>query len=190
MSSPQSPSPLYAWRRGWAVRAAILQYVLLAALLPSTLGGYYGSVHVNLLLCLTAAAWNLLVLLPALRESPPGRALFIAGVIVISFVLVLRDPWFAFYVYTGYAYSALLLPWPWLLAGLVPMAVVAATGQTHGVQRATPLGLTVGVAVIAANMLVTGGLALIVHRVARQNERSAQMLDEVQVANRRLETAR
>jgi signal transduction histidine kinase len=188
MSSPQSRTPLYA-RRGWVVRAAILQYVLLTALLPSALGGSWGSLQVNLLLCLTAAAWNLLALLPALRESPPARAVFVAGVIVIAFVLVIRDPWFAFYAYTGYAYAALLLPWPWLLAGLAPTAVVSATGQTNGVQRWTPAGLAVYLAVIASNMIVSGGIAWIVHRIARQNIISAQMLDELREANQRLEVA-
>ena len=189
MSSPRTGSPLEIWRRRGLVPVTILQYVLLCALAPSALGGHWGSARVSLVLLLAAAAWNLSPLHPALRRRPPVMAAFIAGLIAISFALVIRDPWFGFYAEPGYLLSGVLLPWPWLLSGLVATVVVAATGQTAGVHRTTPLGLAVYLGVIAANLLAVGGVTWFLHRTANQNEQRGQMLDDLQEANRKLGAA-
>jgi signal transduction histidine kinase len=189
MSSLGSRNPPEKWRRGAPVRAAILQYVLLSALAPSALGGYWGSVQVNLLLCLAAAVWNLMVLHPVLRKRPPVMAVFVVGVVAISFVLVIRDPWFGFYAYVGYVYSALLLPWRWILSGMAAMAVVAATSETSSLDRATPLGLAVYLGVIAGDVLVACGITWFLYHLRAQNEQRGQMLDELREANRRLEAS-
>ena len=69
---------------------------VLAALTASATSAQWGSVRVNLALCALAAAWMLMPLHPALRKRPPVMAVFVTGLIVISFVLVIRDPWFGF----------------------------------------------------------------------------------------------
>ena len=166
-----------------------MQYVLLSALTASALSGHWGSPQTNLLLCLLAAVWALMALHPALRKRPSVMAVFVAGVVAISFVLVIRDPWFGFYAYAGYAYSVLLLPWPWQLPGVAATAVVAATSQTAGLDRATPVGLVVYLSVIAGNVLAVCGITWFLHRVETQNEQRGQMLDELREANRRLEAA-
>ncbi len=189
MSSLGSRYQLDTWRRGAPVRATIVQYVLLSALTIAALRGHWGSPQTNLLLCLLAAVWTLMALHPALRKRPSVMAVFVAGVVAISFVLVIRDPWFGFYAYAGYAYSVLLLPWPWQLPGVAATAVVAATSQTAGLDRATPVGLVAYLSVIAGNILAVCGITWFLHRVETQNEQRGQMLDELREANRRLEAA-
>jgi signal transduction histidine kinase len=189
MSSLGSRYQLGTWRRGAPVRATIMQYVVLSALTASALSGYFGSVRTNLLLCLVAAVWSLAALHPALRGRAPVMAVFVAGVIAISFVLVIRDPWFGFYAYAGYVYSIVLLPWPWQLLGVAATAVVTATAQTTGLHRATPVGLVAYLGVIAANMVLVCGITWFLHRAETQHEQRGRTLDELREANRKLEAA-
>jgi signal transduction histidine kinase len=180
---------LGTWRRGAPVRGTIAQYVVLSALAPSALSGHFGSVRTNLMLCLVAAVWSLMALHPALRRRAPVMAVFVAGVVAISFVLVIRDPWFGFYAYAGYSYSIVLLPWPWQLTGVAATAVMAATAQTTGMHRATLLGLVAYLGVIAANIITVCGITWFLHRIETEHEQRGQMLDELRESNRRLEEA-
>jgi signal transduction histidine kinase len=189
MRSVESRYQLGTWRRGAPVRVTIAQYVVLAALSASALSGHFGSVPTNLLLCLVAAVWSLAPLHPALRRRAPVMAVFVAGVVAISFVLVIRDPWFGFYAYAGYAYSIVLLPWPWQLLGVAGTAAMAATAQTTGLHRATPVGLVVYLGVIAGNMLAVGSVTWFLHSAETQHERRGRTLDELREANRKLEAA-
>jgi signal transduction histidine kinase len=189
MSSLVSRYSLGTWRQGGPVRATIMQYVVLSALLPSALSGYYGSARTNALLCLVAAVWSLAALLPGLRKRPAVMAVFVAGVIAISFALVLRDPWFGFYAYAGYAYSVVLLPWPWQLAGVGVTTLVAATAQTTGMHRTTPTGMAAFGGVIAANVIFVCGLVWFLHRLETQHEERGRTLDHLREANRKLEAA-
>ena len=187
MSSLGSRWRLDTWRRGAPVRATITQYVILAALIPSAVSGRWGSAWLNLALILAAAAWALVVLFPALRAHPPAMAIFVAGVTALLFVLTIRDPWFGFYAYAGYTYSILLLAWPWQLAGVAATAVGAATSQTAGLDRTTPVGLAAFAGVIAGNVFAVCGLTWFLHRIETQHDERGQMVDQLREANRRLE---
>jgi signal transduction histidine kinase len=189
VSSLGSHYLLDTWRRGASARTTIAQFVILAALTPSALGGHFGSVRTNLLLCLVAAVWSLAALHPALRRCAPVMAVFVAGVVAISFVLVIRDPWFGFYAYAGYSYSIVLLPWPWQLSGVAATAIVAATAQTAGLDRATPIGVAAYAGILAVNMLASCGVTWFLHRVETQYIQRGRMLDELRETNRRLEVA-
>jgi signal transduction histidine kinase len=189
MSSLGSRYQLDTWRQGAPARGTYTQLVILGAILPSALIGHFGSKPINLVLCLAAAAWSLLALSPGLRKRPAVMAVFVAGVIAISFALVLRDPWFGFYAYAGYSYSIVLLPWPWQLAGVAGTAVVAATSQTAGVNRTTPIGVVVYLGIIAGNIAAVCGVTWLLNRLETQGEQRGRMLDELRESNRRLEAA-
>jgi signal transduction histidine kinase len=190
MSSLGSHYRLETWRRGAPVRGTIAQLVLLAALTPSALSGRSDSAWAtNLALCLVAAVWSLVALLPGLRKRAPVMAVFVAGVVAISFVLVIRDPWFGFYAYAGITYSIVLLRWPWQLAGVAATAVVAATSQTAGLDRATPAHMAAYAGILAGNMLAYCGVTWFLHRIETQHQQRGQMLDELRESNRRLEAA-
>ena len=106
-----------------------------------------------LVLCAADAAWMLwmFTLHPAWRVRPRPMAVFFTGQVLIMFALVIKDPWFGFFTPAGYFYAACLLRWPWQLAGVASVAVVAATAQSAAVNKGTPLGVLVYVAVIAVN---------------------------------------
>jgi signal transduction histidine kinase len=175
------------WRRGAPIRGTVGQLIVLAALTPSALGGYWGSVRTNLALCLAAALWSLIALHPGLRKRPPAMAVFVAGVIAISLVLVIRDPWFGFYCYAGYSYAIVLLPWPWQLVGTAATGVVAATSQTAGLDRGTPGGMLAFAAILVANAGAVTGVVWFLHRAETQHAQRGQMLNDLEESNRRLE---
>ena len=86
-------------------------------------------------------------------------AVFFTGLVVIMAVLVIRDPWFGFLTPAGYFYAFGVLPWPWRLAGVAAVAVVAGTAQAAGVDRATPFGVLVYLAVVCVNVVPMCALA-------------------------------
>jgi signal transduction histidine kinase len=170
----------------------VAPYVLLAVLVTFTViykRSAGGSLLIDLVLCAAAAAWMLwlFTLHPAWRVRPRVMVVFFTGFIVLMAVLVVRDPWFGFLVPAGYLYAFAVLRWPWQLAGVAAVAVVAGTAQASSVTKTTALGLAVYVAVLAVNVLPMCGLAWLERNREQQNAQRTQALDEVSEANRRLE---
>lgn len=188
MSNPAERSLLEAWRHGWPLPGTILPYIVLIVTATSATSAQWGSVSVNLALCAAAAVWMLLPLYPALHRNTPVMSLFLAGLIAITAVLVVRDPWFGFFVIAGYGYSIRLMPWPWSLACTAAFGVLAATAQMYGVNKATPAGLAAYLGVIAVDVLCTCGLVWFMHGIEKAHDQRKGMLDELSEANRTLET--
>ena len=135
--SPSSARESWEQRRFPAV--TIVPYVLLAILAAFTVvlkHGEPGSLLIDLALCALAAAWMLwmITLHPAWRARPPVMAVFLAGLIVIMMVLVVRDSWFGFFTAAGYLYAFRVLPWPWELFGIAGRR--GRGGHRAGVRRA------------------------------------------------------
>ena len=187
MSSPTERSLLEAWRQGWPFPGTIVAYVMLGVLAISAASPQWGSVPVNLALCAVAAVWMLIPLHPALRKRISVMAVFIAGLIAITAVLIIRDPWFGFFVVAGYGYSIRLMPWPWSLPCIGAFCVLAATAQTWSVNKATTAGLAAYLAVIALNTLAVCGIAWFLHGIEKAHDQRKRALDELSEANRRLE---
>ncbi len=78
---------------------------------------------------------------PAWRVRPRPMAVFFVVFVVIMAILVIRDPWFGFLTPAGYFYAFAVLRWPWRLAGVAAVAMVAATAQASGINKGTVLGL-------------------------------------------------
>jgi signal transduction histidine kinase len=112
---------------------------------------------------------------------------FFTGFVAIMAVLVIRDPWFGFLTPAGYVYAFGVLRWPWRLAGVAAVAVVAGTGQAYGINKDTALGVIVYVGILAVNVLPLCGLTWFDHRNDQQKDQRELALDEVSEANRRLE---
>jgi signal transduction histidine kinase len=187
MSSPTERSLLEAWRQGWPFPGTIIPYIVLGALAASATSPQWGSVSVSLTLCALAAVWMLIPLHPALRKRTPVMAVFIAGLIAITAVLVVRDPWFGFFVVTGYGYSIRLMPWPRMLPCVGAFTVLAATAQTWSVNKGTPAGLAAYLAVIAINLLSVCGIVWFLHGVEKAHDQRKRALDELSEANHKLE---
>ncbi len=187
MSSPTEHSLLEAWRQGWPFPGTIVPYVVLVALATSAATSQWGSVSVNLALCAVAAVLMLIPLHPAARKRPSAMAVFLAGLIAITAVLVIRDPWFGFFVPVGYGYSIRLMSWPWSLPCIGAFCVLAATAQTWSVNKAAPAGVAAYLGVIALNVLAVGGIVWFLHGIEKAHDQRKRALDELSAANRRLE---
>ena len=187
MSSPTERSLLEAWRQGWPLPGTILPYIVLVVSATSVTTSQWGSVSVNLALCAVAAVWMLIPLHPALHKRASAMAVFLAGLIAITAVLVIRDPWFGFFVVAGYGYSIRLMPWPWSLPCVGAFCVLAATAQMWSVNKATLAGLAAYLAVIAMNVLAVCGIVWFLHGIEKAHDQRKRALDELSEANRRLE---
>ena len=131
----------------------------------------------------------LIPLHPALRKRGWVMAVFMAGFIAITAILVIRDPWFGFFVVAGYGYSVRLTPWPWSLPFMGVFAILAASAQTWSVDKGTPVGLAAYLAVIAMNVFSVCGIAWFLHGIERAHDQRKRALDELSEANHRLEAA-
>jgi signal transduction histidine kinase len=192
MSNPMPLSQLDASGRRLLPVITVGPYVLLAVLVIFTVIGQRstgGSLLIDLSLCALAAAWMLwmFTLHPAWRVRRPQMAVFFTVLVVIMAVMVIRDSWFGFFVIAGYIYAFAVLPWPWRLPGVAAVAIVAGTAQTAGVDKTTLGGLTIYVAVLAANVLPICGFAWLDWANDKQNDQRKQAVEELSEANRTLE---
>lgn len=166
-------------------------YVLLAPLAGLTVvvkRSAGASPLVDLVLCALVAAWMLGVftLRPAWRERVPVMAVFFTVLILLTAILVIRNPWFGFFTPAAYIFAFRVLRWPWQPVGVGAVAVVAGTAQAYDVDKTTVVGLITYGAVVAANVVPMCAFAWYARRGARRNEERERALREAREANRRL----
>ncbi|WP_307845197.1 sensor histidine kinase [Planomonospora sp. ID67723] len=167
-------------------------YTLLVALVVFKVIAKYpsgDSLSVDLAVCGLAAAWMLgmFTLRPAWWERPRIMGVFFTGLLVITAVLVVRDPAFGLFTPAPYIYAFTLLRWPWRLWGVAAVAVVAGTAQASDVPKTTASGLTLYLAIVVANVVLMGGTAWVLRRAEREKEQREQALAELSRTNRLLE---
>jgi signal transduction histidine kinase len=182
------------WDRRMRPLVSVVPYVLLGLLVAFTVvtkRSAPASLLIDLVLCGVAAAWMLwmITLHPAWRDRPALMAVFMAGLVPIMMVLVLRDSWFGFFTPAGYFYAFALLAWPWELLGVAAVAVVAATAQASGVAKDSVFGVAVYAAVLLVNVVPMVGMSWVGRRSEEHDEQREQALSEVREANRKLEAA-
>ena len=167
-------------------------YVLLAILVVFTIVSKHaavGSLRIDLVLCGLAGAWIawMFTLHPAWRVRPRPMAVFFVVFVAIMAILVLRDPWFGFFTPAGYFFAFAVLRWPWRLAGVAAVAVVAGTAQASGINKGTALGLAFFVAVLAVNVVPMCGLTWLDRHNDQQRDQRELALAEVSEAKSKLE---
>jgi signal transduction histidine kinase len=126
---------------------------------------------------------------PAWRERPRVMGLFLAVLIVLMAILVIRDPWFGLFTPAGYIYSFRLLPWPSELAAISGVSIVAGTAQATDVPKTSVYGVLAYLAIVAVNVVPFCGLAWLGRKGEEHDELREQALAEVSEANRRLEAS-
>lgn len=129
---------LNRWQRREAPVYAALPYLLLAvSVLLSVLSRtrWDGELAGDLVLSGAALGWQLALVGPFApwRRNRRVRAGFYLGLLVLLAALVVRAPWFGFFVFSGYLYLRLLPSGRWVAAGLVATAVIMGTSQYGGV---------------------------------------------------------
>jgi signal transduction histidine kinase len=155
----------------WPVRLSWWPFALLVLLTAVRAVGQPSPLP-DLALSVLVAGWMLVphALPPAWREQVWVRAVFCAVIVGFAAVLVIRDPLFGFFTPVPYFWAFRLIAWPWQLVAVTAVAAVAGTAQAHGVDRATPAGVAIWVAIIAGNAVPMCAYAFVARRAARQSE--------------------
>ncbi|HEY2075728.1 MAG TPA: sensor histidine kinase [Streptosporangiaceae bacterium] len=142
-------------------------------------------------LAVLAALWMLWFFTlhpPGWRERPRMPALAMAGLLVLMAVMVLHNPVYGIYTWTGYIFVYRAAQGPWRLLATFVVAVIGATSQDGGLPRSPAQG-----AFYAILLLFNVGIALAFTWFAsvsyEQGERRKQLVAELSEANRRLEAA-
>jgi signal transduction histidine kinase len=113
---------------------------------------------------------------------------YFAGFVACGTLLVLRSPWFGFFVWTGYMHAYRFLRGPVRWAGLLCIAALSALAQLGGYQKPpTVTDVAVWLVVTLLNATLVTVFILLGQKADLQNEARKKMLDEVAQANRRLE---
>lgn len=172
----------------------VVPYALLALLVAILLvveDWAGGSLLVDLSLCALAAAWMLgmFTLRPGWWGRPRTMGVFVAGLLVITAVLVIRHPLFGLFTPAAYIYSFTVLRWPWRLLGVAATAVLAGTAQASNIPKTDALGLTLHVIVIAFNIAMMCACAWGLWLAEKEEERREQTLGELSRTNRLLEAS-
>jgi signal transduction histidine kinase len=173
---------------------ALLPYAMLAlsaALTVVIRSSEHESWFIDLALCGLAAVWMLCLhtLVPGWRDSPWVRTVFFPGLVVIMTVLIIRDPWFGFFTFTGYFYAARIPPGRWRLLAVSAIAVLTGTSQATGFSMATKgaVGLLVYLGCVSVNLVIAGAFTWFGWVNDARNERRARLVRELSETNRRLE---
>ncbi|HEY0537895.1 MAG TPA: sensor histidine kinase [Actinoallomurus sp.] len=194
MSNPMPRTGQDPWNRRSLPIVSVGPYALLAILTTITVAIRRSNGDpfvIDLALCALTAAWMLwmFTLHPAWRERPRVMGLFLAVLIVLMAILVVRDPWFGLFTPAGYIYSFRLLPWPSELAAISGVSIVAGTAQATGIPKTSVYGVLAYLAIVAVNVVPFCGLAWLGRKGEEHDVLREQALAEVSEANRRLEAS-
>jgi signal transduction histidine kinase len=174
-----------------SLSAAGMPYALLVVLAAITLPwrkAHPAGLVVDLALCALAAAWMLcLHTLRRPSRRAPHAPVFVFGLIVITWFLVVRDGWFGFFSAVCFGHAHARLRWPWRLAGSSAIAFVAATSQVIGVHGSLAFRVTIFVFAIALDSLLLDSLMWLLWERDEQVAHHQTALADLSASNRRLE---
>jgi signal transduction histidine kinase len=127
---------------------------------------------------------------PQWAARPWVMAVFFAGLVVLTGVLVWCNPFFGFFAWTGYQYTAYALRGQWRLLGAAGVAVVTAVSQVGGFPTlGVPHALPIFAIVLAFNIVLGTLMTFLATMTSAQAERRAQMIRDLGEANDKLAAA-
>ncbi|MFJ2954502.1 histidine kinase [Streptomyces sp. NPDC087270] len=167
-----------------------LPYGGLAVSLVLAVGlGPYRALYIGVAVVLSAGAALWLRFMDVPYPTPAarqGRAIvFYAGLMAFIVGLILLNPFFGFFGFTGYLQAALLPRWLRPPAIAVNAAAMALS-QVGGVRNLHGEGVAAYVGLVLVNMLVAGAITYQGIEEDQRSRRRARMIDELAEANRRL----
>ncbi len=145
----------------------------------------------ELVLAAVTGAWMLFMY--ALRSRWQERQGLMAGcfavLIALMGALVLSNPLFGFFTWTGYIWASLVIAVRWRLLAYVPVAVIAATSQHAGLPTGSVSSWIGWIAFIAINIVVAGAVSWFTRAREEEHDRRKRMVDELSDANAKLEAS-
>jgi signal transduction histidine kinase len=179
------------WERREAPVIAVLPYVMLvvASAIVVPIDPHPRAIAINLGVAALTGAWMLFgfTLHPAWRERPRWMAVFFAVLVVLMAVLVIREPIYGFFTFTGYFFTYWLPLGKWRVLGVMAIAVLAGTSQDGGLPQHKATALLLYAALILINVGVASGLVWFSFVSSAQGDLRRQALAELSEANRKLE---
>ncbi len=172
----------------------VLPYMLLAIATGLAIGidhGDGGKLIVDLGASALAAVWMLwfVTLHPAWVERRVLMGVFFTGFVVISAVLVLNDPVYGFFSWTGYIWIYRVLHDNWRIPGLLAVATITGTSQHGGLPGADAGSWISWVAIIALNCFVAGAVAWMTAVRDQQHALRVEAIEELTETNAKLEAS-
>jgi signal transduction histidine kinase len=193
LSGPEPSARLERWEQREQPVIAALPYVMLAvATLATVLIKFSGGLVAmlpDLGLSVAAGAWMawFFPLHPGWRLRPRVMGVFFVGLLVLMATLVIRDPWFGFYTFTGYFFVFWLPSGRWRLLGVCAVATITGTSQNGGLPQHGGWPVVFWLAIVLINVSVAGTLTWFGWVSSEQNDRRKQALTDLSEANRKLE---
>jgi len=124
---------------------------------------------------------------PAWRQRPRVMLLFFAVWTVITSTLVISDPVFGLFSWTGY-FLAASLPGRWKLPGVLAVAAITGTSQNGGLPKHLDTSsLAIYAVLVAVNMTLGAGFSWFGLIAGEQNAWRAEAMTKLTETNRKLE---
>ncbi len=167
--------------------AALLVSLALALLIPSP-----SARSAAVIVPAAAAALVCLLLRTALDRRPaaaerPGYCIpLFAALLALIVLLVLCDPWFGFFAFSGYLHAARYLRGAARALGVAAPAVPSSLSQIGGVLPTTGRQIASFLTILAFNLVVVGVIITLSEITDRLSRRRQQANAELAEANRRL----
>jgi signal transduction histidine kinase len=144
--------------------------------------------YVTIMVCALAALWMLFMhALPPTRRRAALLPVFVAGLIAITAVLVVRSSWFGFFSTVCGSYMLRLPRLRQQFAAGSAVALIGAISQTEDSRAPLPIHLTLFGAALAIDLLLVWGIVWLMWEREQQLTRHRQSLAELSAVNRRLE---
>jgi signal transduction histidine kinase len=164
----------------------VLPYLLLAislVLYALTQHPSAGAFEITVGIAAGAAAWNawLLTRHPDREQRPWSARIYLAGLIVFAALLVVRSPWFGFFTYLGFPWTARYLDGAWRWAAFAAVSVVFGVSQLGGLHPFTTARAALWAGVVAVDIALTGTLSVQMEQRMTRRRMSAELAE----ANRR-----
>jgi signal transduction histidine kinase len=138
-----------------------------------------------------AALWMLwwIGLHPQWRQRPRLMEVFFVGLMAVSAVLVINDPVYGFFSWTGFLWLHEAVQGPVRTIGFFVVAAVTGTSQHGGLPSHTVGSWLSWVAIVALNVFLYGAVSRIMAKRDAEYAMRARMVDELTEANAKLEAS-
>jgi signal transduction histidine kinase len=180
------------WRISYDQRLRMVPFATLAAstLLVFLTGTMTMPVPVLLAAVGVTAVWILWFVTwhPKWESRTPIMAVFFAGLLLLTAALIYLNSLFGFFAWTGYLFTVYALRGRWRLAGAVSVATLTASSQVGGFPNIVGR-VPVFALVLLFNVSVASIMTYLAISTNEQALRRQQMLDQLAVANAKLEAA-
>jgi signal transduction histidine kinase len=123
---------------------------------------------------------------PGWRERPRWPALAMTGLLALMAAMVLHNPVYGIYTWTGYIFVYRASQGRWRLLATFAVAVIAATSQDGGLPRSAAQGAFYAI-LLLFNAVVAVAFTWFASVGYEQSERRKQLVADLSEANRKLE---